>query len=66
MRYNDVASVTAPVLGAFAAYNMPDLSAARPPKAIDRVTAGFRLPDFSSLGLSFVHWSRLQGRPPIS
>jgi outer membrane usher protein len=55
MRYNDVASVTAPVLGAFAAYNMPDLSAARPPKAIDRVTAGFRLPDFSSLGLSFVH-----------
>jgi outer membrane usher protein len=55
MSYNDVASVTAPVIGALAAYNIPDLSTVRPPKAIDRVSAGFRLPDYSSLGLSFVH-----------
>jgi outer membrane usher protein len=55
MSYNDVASVTAPAVSAPALYDITASVAAGPPKAIDRVTAGFRLPDYSSLGLSFVH-----------
>src|SRR5437879_3117276 len=61
MNYNDVASVTAPVINALAAYNIPVSTASGPPKAIDRVTAGFRLPDYSSLGLSFVHLQPASG-----
>jgi outer membrane usher protein len=53
--YDDVASVTAPVINSLTAYNVPVSTASGAPKAIDRVTAGFRLPDYSSLGLSFVH-----------
>ncbi len=53
--YNDVASVTAPVINALSTLNDPVSTGSIPPKAIDRVTAGFRLPDHSSLGLSFVH-----------
>ena len=53
--YNDVASVTAPVINALSTLNDPVSTGSIPPKAIDRVTAGFRLPDYSSLGLSFVH-----------
>ena len=37
------------------------MTASGPPKAIDRVTAGFRLPDYSSLGLSFVHLEPTSG-----
>jgi len=59
--YNDVASVTAPVINAYAGYNIPLSTASAPPKAIDRVTAGFRLPDYSSLGLSFVHLEPASG-----
>jgi outer membrane usher protein len=55
MNYNDVASVTAPVLDALAAYNSPISTASSPNKAIDRFTVGFHLPDYSSVGLSFVH-----------
>jgi len=55
MNYNDVASVTAPVINALTALNIPVSTGSSPPKATDRVTAGFRLPDYSSLGLSFVH-----------
>jgi outer membrane usher protein len=55
MSYNDVASVTAPVIDALTAFNIPVSTGSSPPKAIDRITAGFRLPDYSSLGLSFVH-----------
>ena len=61
MSYNDIASVTAPVINALAAYNIPAVTASSPPKAIDRLTAGFRLPDFSSLGLSFVHLEPASG-----
>jgi outer membrane usher protein len=59
--YNDVASVTAPVIDVLAAYNIPVSTASGPAKAIDRVTAGFRLPDYSSLGLSFVHLQPASG-----
>jgi outer membrane usher protein len=55
MDYNDVASVTAPVISALSASDVPVSTGSSPSKAIDRVTAGFRLPDYSSLGLSFVH-----------
>jgi outer membrane usher protein len=55
MDYNDVASVTAPVISALSTPNIPVSTGSGPSKAIDRVTAGFRLPDYSSLGLSFVH-----------
>jgi outer membrane usher protein len=61
MSYNDVASVTAPVINALAPYDIPAATASGPPKAIDRVTAGFRLPDYSSLGLSFVHLEPTSG-----
>jgi outer membrane usher protein len=61
MDYNDVASVTAPVINALSAYNIPVSTGSSPPKAIDRITAGFRLPDFSSLGLSFVHLEPASG-----
>ena len=61
MSYADVASVTAPLINALAPYNIPAVTAAGPPKAIDRVTAGFRLPDYSSLGLSFVHLEPTSG-----
>jgi outer membrane usher protein len=61
MDYNDVASVTAPAINALIASTIPDLGASSPPRAIDRVTAGFRLPDFSSLGLSFVHLQPASG-----
>ncbi|HEY6258130.1 MAG TPA: fimbria/pilus outer membrane usher protein [Xanthobacteraceae bacterium] len=56
MKYNDVASVTAPpVTSSLTDWSIPNVMAAGLPKAIDRITAGFRLPDLSSLGLSFVH-----------
>jgi outer membrane usher protein len=55
MDYNDVASVTAPVISALSASDVPVSTGSSPSKAIDRVTAGFRLPDYASLGLSFVH-----------
>ena len=55
MNYNDVASVTAPVMSSIVDVNVPPSSLAAPPKAIDRFTAGLRLPDLSSLNLSFVH-----------
>jgi outer membrane usher protein len=64
MNYNDMASVTAPLINSFAAFNLPpSLFAvkAAPPKAIDRVSVGFRLPDASSLGLSFVHLEPASG-----
>ncbi len=61
MNYNDVASVTAPVLNAMASYLIGISSNAAPPKAIDRVSVGFRLPDSSSLGLSFVHLEPASG-----
>jgi outer membrane usher protein len=53
--YTDIAAVTAPLLNTLAAYNVPASSKSGPAKAIDRVSVGFRLPDSSSLGLSFVH-----------
>jgi outer membrane usher protein len=59
--YNDVAGVTAPVIDALATYNIAGSSASGAPKAIDRVTAGFSLPDYSSLGLSFVHMEPASG-----
>ena len=55
MDYNDVASVTAPVISSLSTSNIPLSTGSSPSKAIDRITAGFRLPDYSSLGLSFVH-----------
>jgi outer membrane usher protein len=55
MNYNDVASVTAPIVSSIVDISVPQSSLAAPPKAIDRFTAGLRLPDYSSLGLSFVH-----------
>jgi outer membrane usher protein len=55
MNYNDIASVTAPLVNSVAAYYTPVAANSAPPKAIDRVSAGFSLPDYSSLGLSFVH-----------
>jgi outer membrane usher protein len=61
MDYNDVASVTAPVINALSATNLPVSTGSSPPKAIDRITAGFRLPDLSSLGLSFVHLEPASG-----
>src|SRR6202035_3592331 len=45
MSYNDVASVAAPVIYALTALNIPVSTGSSPPKAIDRITAGFRLPD---------------------
>jgi outer membrane usher protein len=53
--YNDLASVTAPLANWIAALGASLTNSAAPPKAIDRVTVGFRLPDSSSLGLTFVH-----------
>jgi outer membrane usher protein len=61
MSYNDVASVTAPVINALTAFNIPVSTGSSPPKAIDRITAGFRLPDYSTLGLSFVHLQPASG-----
>jgi outer membrane usher protein len=61
MNYNDVASVTAPVIDALTALNILVSTGSSPPKAIDRLTAGFRLPDYSSLGLSFVHLEPASG-----
>src|SRR6266851_3719644 len=59
--YNDVAAVTAPLINALAAYNVPVSVTSGPAKAIDRVSVGFRLPDSSSLGLSFVHLEPASG-----
>jgi outer membrane usher protein len=61
MSYGDIASVTAPLTTALAAYSLPVSSRATPPKAIDRVSVGFRLPDASSLGLSFIHLEPASG-----
>jgi len=61
MNYNDIASVTAPLINAFTTFNIPGSSPAAPPKAIDRFSVGFSLPDFSSLGLSFVHLEPASG-----
>ena len=61
MSYNDIAAVTAPLINALAAYTVPASSNSAPAKAIDRVSLGFRLPDSSSLGLSFVHLEPASG-----
>jgi outer membrane usher protein len=55
MNFNDVASVTAPLVNLLAPYNIQSTAISAPAKAIDRISAGFSLPDSSSLGLSFVH-----------
>jgi outer membrane usher protein len=55
MKFNDIASVTAPPVIDLSAYNIQSSAISAPPKAIDRISAGFTLPDLSSLGLSFVH-----------
>jgi outer membrane usher protein len=55
MNFNDVASVTAPLVNLLAPYNIQSTAISTPAKAIDRISAGFSLPDSSSLGLSFVH-----------
>jgi outer membrane usher protein len=65
--YNDLASVTVPVattlsgIGA-SGTGVPLTTTAAPAKAIDRATAGFRLPDSSSLGLSFIHLEPAYGK----
>jgi outer membrane usher protein len=61
MRYNDVASVTAPIVPSQVDINVPPSVLAAPPKAIDRFSVGLRLPDMSSLGLSFVHMQQTTG-----
>jgi outer membrane usher protein len=61
MNYNDIASVTAPVINVLAAYNIQSTAISAPAKAIDRISAGFTLPDLSSLGLSFVHLEPASG-----
>jgi len=53
--YNDLASVTAPLASSIVAYGIPTTNLAAPPKAVDRVSVGFRLPGSLGLGLSFVH-----------
>jgi outer membrane usher protein len=59
--YNDVASVTAPVLSIAANYGVPIVNNAAPPRAVDRASVGFRLPDMSGLTLSFVHMEPVGG-----
>jgi outer membrane usher protein len=59
--YNDVASVTAPVINALSAFDVSASNASGVPKAIDRLTVGLQLPDLSSLGLSFVHMQPASG-----
>jgi outer membrane usher protein len=59
--YNDIASVTAPVINVLGAYNIQSSAISAPAKAIDRISAGFTLPDLSSLGLSFVHLQPASG-----
>jgi outer membrane usher protein len=61
MNYNDIASVTAPVVNVLAAYNIQSTAISAPARAIDRISAGFTLPDLSSLGLSFVHLEPASG-----
>jgi outer membrane usher protein len=55
--YNDLASITAPTLTLINTLTATAVipAATSPPKALDRVSLGMRLPDRSSLGLSFVH-----------
>jgi outer membrane usher protein len=64
LNYNDIASVTAQTFNVFNAFNIPITTTSAPAKAIDRVSVGFRLPDFSSIGLSFVHLQPASG--PLS
>jgi len=64
LNYNDIASVTAPTLNVLNAFNIPIAATSAPAKAIDRVSVGYRLPDFSSIGLSFVHLQPAAG--PLS
>ncbi len=59
-KYNDVASVTAPVTGTPIDWSISAPTTTGLPKAIDRITAGFRLLD-SSVGLSFVHLEQDSG-----
>jgi outer membrane usher protein len=61
MNYNDVAAVTAPLVNVLANYHIPSVANSAPAKAIDRISTGFRLPDYSSLGLSFVHLEPASG-----
>jgi outer membrane usher protein len=61
MNYNDIASVTAPVVNVLSAYNFQSTAVSAPAKAIDRISAGISLPDLSSLGLSFVHLEPASG-----
>lgn len=55
LNYNDLASVTAPAVTSIVAFGVTTANNAAPPKAVDRLSVGFRLPDASSLGLNFVH-----------
>ncbi|MGZ5864786.1 MAG: fimbria/pilus outer membrane usher protein [Xanthobacteraceae bacterium] len=56
--YNDLASVTAPLPTFLSGINpVTGLTPTTisPPKAVDRISFGTRLPDFSNLGIAFVH-----------
>ncbi len=59
--YNDLASVTAPVMSTLALVNSFSTLSALPARALDRISIGTRLPDRSSLGLSFVHMETAVG-----
>jgi outer membrane usher protein len=59
--YNDLASTTAPIANTFAALHPTLAASTAPPKALDRISVGMRLPDLSSLGLSFVHLETAAG-----
>jgi outer membrane usher protein len=59
--YNDLASVTAPIYSIAANSGLPPVNGAAPPRAIDRASAGIRLPDLSGLSVSFVHMEPASG-----
>jgi outer membrane usher protein len=55
--YDDLASVTAPIVPAVNAFAVPIQTSVRPPKALDRVSVGMPLPfdTLSNLNWSFIH-----------
>lgn len=60
--YKDLAAVTAPIINSLtAALVTGTVPAAGVPKALDRISIGMRLPDLSSLGVSFVHLEPADG-----
>jgi outer membrane usher protein len=61
MSYNDIASVTAPVIDALASVTLPAAISAAPAKAIDRASVGWTLPDLSNLSWSYVHLQPASG-----